>query len=190
MSPRNPVLIAFALIIFSASIVIGEENKPASTLADIKVALEGKNTELPAILAKLEAFNPTTPAETAELRALKVSILCKLGESDHAAGRFDRSVVHFQRATTLCDQEMHAEEWGRVNHKLADALGDYSSFDAALAVVDVVLTHREETLGKEHSDTLATAHSLAVIALKMGDIATAEPIFRRVMKARERTLGP
>ena len=47
----------------------------------------------------------------------------------------------------------------------------------------------QRTLGKEHPDTLNSVNNLAALLRGRGDYDNAEPLYRRALEARERTLG-
>ena len=48
----------------------------------------------------------------------------------------------------------------------------------------------EKALGPEHPATAESLNNLAMLHLRMGDYAKAEPLFQRALKINEKALGP
>lgn len=63
-------------------------------------------------------------------------------------------------------------------------------FQVGVPFAEAVVEIREHTLGSEHPDTLVSLNNLANILSYKGDLAGAEPIYRRVLEAMDSTLGP
>jgi Tetratricopeptide repeat len=53
-----------------------------------------------------------------------------------------------------------------------------------------IIADFERTLGPEHPDTIAMVYELALLLMKKGDCAGAEPLLRRHLKVQDRVLGP
>lgn len=62
-------------------------------------------------------------------------------------------------------------------------------FDIRGTVISQILAARERVLGPEHPDTLESINNLAGLLRAKGDMAGAEPLFRRGLADRERVLG-
>ena len=59
----------------------------------------------------------------------------------------------------------------------------------ALDLAQKVKTNAEQTLGKEHPETLNSVNNLAVLYQAQGRYALAEPLLKRALEARTRVLG-
>lgn len=81
-------------------------NPPASAsiaLADIERSLDEISNDLLSVLARLEAFKPASPEDAAELRAVKLAVMFRLGESAHAARDYDTALTSLRAAAAMCD---------------------------------------------------------------------------------------
>ncbi|TKA77842.1 hypothetical protein B0A49_01450 [Cryomyces minteri] len=65
---------------------------------------------------------------------------------------------------------------------------------AKLNALDELLLHtvqtRQQTLGREHEDTLEAMHALAMVQTELRHCSQAETTYRQLLEAHERTMGP
>ncbi len=188
-SPATSRIALAAILIFSASIAIGAEKKPVPTLDELKLALNDKTTDLPALLSKLKTFYPFKPEDVDTLRFLKVSVHFKLGVSEYTAGNYEKATVHLRSAAALCKKQSDPDAWEKVRFFLVSCLTRQGLPDDDLLLAKQVLADRERTLGPEDPDTLLSANELGDFYSSIGDSATAEPLYRRAMEGLERKLG-
>jgi tetratricopeptide (TPR) repeat protein len=73
---------------------------------------------------------------------------------------------------------------------LAVSLHTVCKYDAAERIYGRALQGREEILGPEHINTLATVDGLPRILMLRGQHEAAEKMFRRALEGREKILGP
>jgi eukaryotic-like serine/threonine-protein kinase len=72
---------------------------------------------------------------------------------------------------------------------LADRYKALGLLDTALALQKQALATRQDALGEEHPDTLASKASLSFLLFTKGNLAEAEPLCRSALEARRRVLG-
>jgi tetratricopeptide (TPR) repeat protein len=75
-------------------------------------------------------------------------------------------------------------------YALACSLTDLGRYDEAVTAHRDILTTREQALGADHPDTLASAHSLGIALFGLGAWQEDELHMRRAAQGRARLLGP
>ncbi len=74
-------------------------------------------------------------------------------------------------------------------NKRIEQLYGQGKYAEATAIAQQALILAERMLGKDHPDTLAKVHTLAVLYYEQGRYSEAEPFFRRALEACERVFG-
>jgi tetratricopeptide (TPR) repeat protein len=92
-------------------------------------------------------------------------------------------------AEQLTDRTRDPKEWSRVQFGIASVLQDQGKYHDAEVALREVLAVREQALGPEHPDTLATRDRLARALAFEGKYGEAETEYRTVIQLREKTLG-
>lgn len=119
------------------------------------------------------------------LRALELA-----GLSAHREIQYARGMEHFREAEKLTDRNRDLEEWGRLQHEIADLLVAQGKYGDAEKLFRSVIEARSVNLGPEHLDTLDSRHRLIYALTRQTKYAEAEAEARQVLKLREKVLGP
>ncbi len=163
---------------------------PASiALADIERLLDKISNDLPAVLARLEAFKPATPEDAAEVRAVKVAVLFRLGESAHGARDYDTALSSLRAAAAMCDCISQPDAWFKVHKKLVEVLADRALHEEAIPIAKNLLAHCELTLGASHPRILASTELLGSLFLATSDIEGFTSLLRNYPRSSGRNHG-
>ena len=103
---------------------------------------------------------------------------------------YARALNHFRAAAALTNRQRDALEWAGVQYEIAFVLYDQGHYSEAETILRDIVSIREEVLGPEHPDTLASRNILANALRGEGKYAEAEAEHRAVLKLREKVLGP
>ncbi|HEX4706601.1 MAG TPA: tetratricopeptide repeat protein, partial [Candidatus Udaeobacter sp.] len=133
-----------------------------------------------------EEAQKADPSRIADaLKALELAGWSAQNRIDYA-----RALDHFHAAVALTNRQRDALEWARVQYEIAFVLYDQGHYSEAETIVRDIVSIREEVLGPEHPDTLASRNILANALTGEGKYAEAEAEHREVLKLREKVLGP
>jgi tetratricopeptide (TPR) repeat protein len=92
-------------------------------------------------------------------------------------------------AEQLTDRTRDSAEWARVQFAIAWVLDDEGQYGVAEHILREVLKEREQALGPEDPDTLATRRALAGTLCYLGQYSEAETEFRALIKLSEKVLA-
>ena len=112
------------------------------------------------------------------------------GLSAHREIQYPRAMEHLREAERLTDRNRDLEEWGRLQHEIADLLVAQGKYADAEKVFRNVIEARSSNLGPEHPDTLDSRHRLIYALTRLTKYTEAEAEARQVLKLREKVLGP
>jgi tetratricopeptide (TPR) repeat protein len=112
------------------------------------------------------------------------------GLSAFRAIEYDRAMQRFREAEKLTDRDRDLEEWGTLQHEIADLLVAQGKYSDAEKVFRNLVAARSAVLGPEHPDTLDSRHRLIYALTRQTKYAEAESEARQVLKLREKVLGP
>jgi tetratricopeptide (TPR) repeat protein len=101
-----------------------------------------------------------------------------------------RALEHYRHAATYTRQPHAPIDWARVQHMIAYTLDDLGRANEAEPILLEVIEAREQTLGREHPDTLTSRNNLAMAYQAQGKHLEEEQQRRIIMEIRERNLGP
>ncbi|MBV8215047.1 MAG: tetratricopeptide repeat protein [Verrucomicrobia bacterium] len=148
------------------------------------VAKDYNETERLALVAADEAQRASPPKNVDAIKAFELAAWAAESRIEYAD-----ALKRLREAEQLTDRTRDAKEWSRVQFAIAWILQDQGKYrDAEVAFRDV-LTVREEALGPEHPDTLATRERLARALAFEGKYAEAEAEYRAVIQLRQKILG-
>ena len=74
---------------------------------------------------------------------------------------YARALNHFRAAAALTNRQRDALEWARVQYEIAFVLYDQGHYSEAETILRDVVNVREQVIGPEHPDTLASRNNLA-----------------------------
>jgi len=87
---------------------------------------------------------------------------------------YTRALNHFRAAAALTNRQRDALEWARVQYEIASVLVyDQGHYSEAETILRDIVSIREEVLGPEHPDTLASRNDLAQALSEQGKYAEA-----------------
>ena len=163
--------------------------KLALTNAELDTRLAGEKNSLTDLLTALRQLAPVNVHEITAARRLTREVMGKLGEAEEAAIHYSAATDHYRAAAALYDPKNEAAKWAAAQNALLTALWRDGQFGEGTRIAEAALKSREETLGREHPDTLASVNNLALLHKASGETAKAEQLYGRALEARERTLG-
>ncbi len=137
-----------------------------------------------ALQAVADAGKAQPPIAKTLLAALELA-----GLSAHRAIQYDRAMQHFREAERLTDRGRDLEEWGALQHEIADLLVAQGKYSDAEKVFRSVIAARSDVLGPDKPDTLDSRHRLIYALTRQTKFAEAENESRQVLQAREKILG-
>ena len=137
-----------------------------------------------------------TNTERGQWLEIAITIVCKAFEEidDHRSpqnwSRCGRFISHIESL------ESFAEQYRIDNHKILDAsmwaavyLDECGLYEKAASLNKRTLERKQQILGKEHPDTLASMNNLALVLKRQGKYEEAEKIQRQTLASKESVLG-
>ena len=169
----------------------GDEAEPAAALAHALIQTYA-HTSLCQDLPQPQA--PDTEASYTAWREAWANYLKRCFDSGHIPGgyrRYEALLPQLDGLLTQLDQREAPDSHPqlRLINSVATLHHRTGRLLAAEPLLRRTLEVSEQTLGKEHPDTLMSLNNLASLLWTKGDLAGAEPLCRRALEAQERELG-
>jgi len=148
------------------------------------VAKDYNEAERLALVAADEAKRAGPSKNGEAVKALELA-----GWSAEKRIEYAEALARLRAAEKLTDRARDPLEWARVRYAIAFVLYDQGQYSDASAIFRAVLQQREQVLGPEHPDTLATRNNLENSLYYEGKYADAESEARTLLTIQERVLG-
>jgi tetratricopeptide (TPR) repeat protein len=111
------------------------------------------------------------------------------GESAQKLIQYNAALEHFREAEKLTDRDRNPEEWGALEHAIANLRFAQGKYSDAEKIFRSVIEVRAHVLGPEHPATLDSRHRLIYALTEQSKHAEAEAEARQVLELRVKVLG-
>jgi tetratricopeptide (TPR) repeat protein len=148
------------------------------------VAKDYNEAERLALAAADQARRANPPKNAEAIKAFELTAWAAEKRIEYAD-----ALKQLKAAEVLTDRIRDAGEWARVQFAIAWVLNDQGRYNDAARILNEVLKEREQLLGPEHPDTLATRRRLAIALVNQGRQGEAETEFRTLISLEEKVLG-
>lgn len=141
--------------------------------------------EMEAMSAKEKALASSPPLVLEAIKAIQIAMGCALRRN-----QWNQAAEHFRAALKIPAPKNDPSAWVNLRLMFADALRRRKRYEQVEKILSQVLKTSEESLGPEHSDTVACRISWAMLHFDRGRYVEAENEFRLCLDIQERVLGP
>jgi len=109
----------------------------------------------------------------------------------HSIGHYSEAEIQIRRCIQLEEGTDENDPGSLARYGvLAAVLQARGKYEEAEKIGRLVLEARENVLGPDHTDTLASVNDLALVLGRLGNYNEAEGLNRRALEGRQKTLGP